>query len=101
MTDDLFDPYERLVRVRYLGRELAVPENNLLLRCFQFLEPEEVPYGDFCWNGDCRNCRLVLVRAGKTHEALACQTRVEEGDEILEAGPEVRKVLHRRERGRG
>lgn len=101
MTEDLFDPYDRLVMVRYLGHELRVPENNLLLRCFQFLEPEEVPYGDFCWNGDCRNCRLVLVRGGKQYEALACQTRVEEGDEILEAGPEVRKVLHRREARHG
>ena len=97
MTDDLYEPYARLVTVRYLGKDLHVPENNLLLRCFQFLEPEEVPYGDFCWNGDCRNCRLLLERAGRRHEALACQTRVQEGDQILEAGPEVRKAL----RGRG
>ena len=93
MTDNLFEPYDRLVTVRYLGREVRVPEKNLLLRCFQFLEPMEIPYGDFCWNGDCRNCTLTLMRDGVQIETLACQTTVREGDEIVEAGPEVRRAM--------
>ena len=34
---DLLDPYERLVGIEVLGREVRVPEKNRLLRCFQFL----------------------------------------------------------------
>ena len=96
--DDLYEPYERLVTLRYLGKELRVPENNLLLRCFQFTAPEDVPYGDFCWNGDCHNCALTLLRGGERIEALACQTPVAEGDEIVEAGPELRRTLAALER---
>jgi hypothetical protein len=35
--NDLLDPYERLVRIEVLGKSVAVPEKNRLLRCFQFL----------------------------------------------------------------
>lgn len=99
--DDLYEPYQRLVTIRYLGREIRVPENNLLLRCFQFVAPEAVPYGDFCWNGDCHNCALTLVRRGERVEALACQTLVSDGDEIVEAGPELRRTMKALERTRG
>ena len=50
-------------------------------------------YGDFCWNGDCRNCALTILRAGQRVEVLACQTIVAEGDEILDAGPELRRAM--------
>ena len=93
MTDELYEPYERLVTIRYLGRELRVPENNPLLRCLQYVAPETVSYGDFCWNGDCRNCALTLLRAGRSVEVLACQTTVAEGEEILEAGPKLLRAM--------
>lgn len=96
MTDaDIYEPYDRLVAIRVMGREAHVPENNVLLRCFQYLEPEEVPYGDFCWNGDCRNCRITLRRGEASEEVLACQTVVREGDEVLELGPELAKAMRR------
>jgi hypothetical protein len=93
MTDDLYEPYGRLVTIRYLGREMRVPENNPLLRCFQFTSPETVSYGDFCWNGDGHHCALTLLRAGRLVEALACQTTVADGDEILEAGSDLRRAM--------
>ncbi len=96
MTEsDIYEPYERLVLIRVLGRDASVPENNLLLRCFQYLEPAAVPYGDFCWNGDCLNCRISLRRDGQTQDALACQTVVREGDEVLALSPELRRVMKR------
>jgi hypothetical protein len=90
---DLFEPFERLLTLRVLGKEGRVPENNVLLRGLQYLDPDEVSYGDFCWNGDCLNCRVTLRRCAVQEEALSCQTVVREGDEIVEAGPEIRKVL--------
>lgn len=93
MDADIYEPYDRLVRIRVLGREAMVPEHNLLLRCFQFVEPENVPYGDFCWNGTCHNCSLTLRRDGAEQEVLACQTVVREGDEVVDAGREVQKAL--------
>ena len=92
-ASDIFEPYGRLVSMRILGREAKVPENNLLLRCYQYLAPQTVPYGDFCWNADCRNCAVTLLRSGRTEEVLSCQTLVQEGDEIVELGPEVEYVL--------
>ena len=46
---DIFQPYDRLVEIEILGEKYEVPENNTLLRCFQFLALENISYGDFCW----------------------------------------------------
>ena len=91
--NDLYEPYERLLPVKVLGKEAHVPENNVFLRGLQYLDPEEVSYGDFCWNGDCHNCRATLRRKGAQKEALCCQTVAREGDELVEVGPELARVL--------
>ncbi|HEX8098430.1 MAG TPA: 2Fe-2S iron-sulfur cluster-binding protein [Pyrinomonadaceae bacterium] len=83
MDSDLFDPYEKLVGIEILGRRVSVPENNPLLRCFQYLSMKTISYGDFCWNGECANCQVWYHGAGETEAedktALACRTRVSEG----------------------
>ena len=83
INSDLFDPYEKLIEVEILGHRVEVPENNRLLRCFQFLSMKTISYGDFCWNGECTNCQIWLRLEGQTEErdkpALACRTNVEEG----------------------
>ncbi len=84
MSDsDLYDPYEKLVDIEILGVRASVPENNRLLRCFQFLSMKTISYGDFCWNGECTNCQIWLHQQGETEmrdkPALACRTTVEEG----------------------
>jgi hypothetical protein len=83
VDSDLFDPYERLVEIEILGVQRSVPENNRLLRCFQFLSMKTISYGDFCWNGECTNCQIWFRRKDETEErdkpALACRTNVEEG----------------------
>ena len=83
IDSDLFEPYERLVTIQILGRHVEVPENNRLLRCFQFLSMRSISYGDFCWNGDCTNCQFwyhdekEFARDDKT--ALSCRFKVREG----------------------
>ena len=46
----LYKPFEKLVRISIVGKEFEVPEGNIMLRAFQYLAPENVPYGRFCWN---------------------------------------------------
>jgi len=84
IDSDLFEPYERLVTIEILGRRVEVPENNRLLRCFQFLSMRSISYGDFCWNGDCTNCQFwyteeddATARDDKT--ALSCRFKVRPG----------------------
>ncbi len=79
---DLLEPYEKLIGIEILGRRVDVPENNRLLRCFQFLSMQTISYGDFCWNGECENCEVRYHDAGQTERddqtALACRLKVRE-----------------------
>lgn len=80
---DLLDPYEKLIDVEIVGRTVAVPEKNRLLRCFQFLSINTISYGDFCWNGDCSNCQIWYHTKGQDEgsdrPALSCRLVCEEG----------------------
>ena len=83
IDSDLLDPYEKLIPIEILGQRVEVPENNRLLRCFQFLSLQTISYGDFCWNGDCTNCQIWYHREGQTdaddRPVLSCRTNVTEG----------------------
>ena len=80
MNSDLFDAYENLIEIEILGQRVRVPENNQLLRCFQYLSMKTISYGDFCWNGECTNCQIWYHAAGEgdaqDKPALACRTKV-------------------------
>jgi len=84
MTDpEMFQPYEKLVGIDIMGKLRMVPENNSLLRCFQFLAMESISYGDFCWNGECINCQVWLDSGGKEKAVMACRTTVVEDIKIV------------------
>ena len=89
IDSDIFEPYERLVEIEICGERRAVPENNSLLRCFQYLSMETVSYGDFCWNGDCANCQVWLEGAAKEKPVLSCRTKVREGMKIVKLSGEI------------
>jgi hypothetical protein len=91
----LFRPFSRLVPIRLLACEVQVPENNPLLRCLQYLAPEGISYGRFCWNEDCQYCRVTYDRGEgtKPRAALACKLIVEEGMRISEVTTEIRYCL--------
>ncbi len=99
----LFRPFARLVKITLLGREFEVPENNTLLRCFQYLAPEAVSYGRFCWNEECQYCRVSFEsgretsketsKETKTRAALACKLMVEDGMRIEEVTTEIKYCL--------
>ena len=90
-----FRPYEHLVKIKVLGKTVEVPEKNTVLRCFQFLSPQTVPYGRFCWNQDCQYCRIMakLPDDDQSREMLSCKFLVMAGMEISEVSPELKLCL--------
>ena len=90
MNIDIFEPFKQLVEIEILGKIRAVPENNSLLRCFQFLSLETVSYGEFCWNGDCANCRIWLENTETEKPILACRTKVQSGMKIVKMSDEIK-----------
>lgn len=86
INEDLFEPFQKLIVIEILGKKVEVPENNKLLRCFQYLSIETISFGDFCWNGDCNNCQVwYRLNDKETNErtTLACRTKVSEGMVII------------------
>ena len=88
--EDIFEPFDKLIKIEIEGNSVEVPENNNILRCFQFLSMESISFGDFCWNGDCANCQIWLDVEGAEKPALACRTRVEEGMKIVRINREIK-----------
>lgn len=93
MTEDIFEPFEKFVEIEILGETRRVPENNSLLRCFQYLSMESVSMGDFCWNGDCANCQVWLSGAAQDRPVLACRTKVCEKMKIVRMSEEIDLTL--------
>ena len=89
MTDEIFEPYERLIEIDICGKIYKVPENNSILRGLQFLDMEAISYGDFCWNGECINCQVWIKNGDKEKAVMACRTDVREGMEILRLSPDI------------
>jgi hypothetical protein len=78
--EGLFESFESLVDIEVCRKPVQVPENNKLLRCFQFIKMDRVSVGDYCWNGDCTNCQVwYQSEAGEIKAALACRMYVRPG----------------------
>ncbi|HRA39303.1 MAG TPA: hypothetical protein PK108_02015 [Pyrinomonadaceae bacterium] len=86
---DIFAPFEKLVEIEILGEKRLVPENNSLLRCFQYLSMESISYGEFCWNGDCLNCQVWLQNGDKEKAVIACRTTVKPDMRIIRMSDEI------------
>lgn len=88
---EVFRPYEKLVEITILGKTFLVPERNSLLRAFQFISPETVPYGRFCWNQECQYCKVScqLADDDQPRPILSCKFLVSEGMAVTEMAPEL------------
>jgi predicted molibdopterin-dependent oxidoreductase YjgC len=80
--EDILQRYDKLIEIEILGRRRMVPENNSLLRCFQFLSIGTISYGDFCWNGSCDNCIVSLECSTRQRSVMSCRTIVQEGMKV-------------------
>ena len=89
MESDIFEPFNRLIEIEICGERREVPDNNTLLRCFQYLSMDTISFGDFCWNGDCANCQVWLEDTAKEKPALSCRTKVQEGMKIVRLSEEI------------
>ena len=87
----LYRPYEKLIQITVRGRKFQIPENQILLRAFQYLCPDTIPYGRYCWNEECQYCRVVIRKPGaeKASQALSCKLVAEEGLEVHELADEL------------
>lgn len=88
---EVFRPYEKLVEITILGKTFLVPERNSVLRAFQFISPETIPYGRFCWNQECQFCRVdcQLPDDDRARPILSCKYMVSEGMAISNLAPEL------------
>jgi hypothetical protein len=86
-----YRPFSKLITISIRDRKFAVPENQILLRAFQYLCPETIPFGRYCWNEECQYCRVSVKRpgGGKTTQALSCKLMAEEGLEVQELSAEL------------
>jgi len=94
LGDPLYRDYEKLVEITILGKPFKVPEKNICLRAFQYVSPETIPYGRFCWNQECQLCKVAYTMAGQEGTAprpiLACKVLVAEGMQIVELSEELK-----------
>lgn len=85
LRDGLFERFEELVDIEVCHRRAKVPENNKVLRCFQYIKMDSVSVGDYCWNGECTNCQIwYQAENGEIKSALACRLYVWPGMVITE-----------------
>ncbi len=94
MGNPLFRDYEKLVEILVLGKKFQVPEKNTCLRAFQYISPETIPYGRFCWNQECQLCRVEYRMpqqpAGASRTILTCKVLVAQGMEITKLSDELK-----------
>lgn len=85
MEDDLLVQYDQLIPLRIGEVDYLVPENNNLLRCFQYLRLYPISMGGFCWSGECHTCEVSVRMApgAEPQKVLACQTTIAQGMTIL------------------
>lgn len=97
MGNPLFRDYEKLIEITVLGKQFSVPEKNICLRAFQFISPETIPYGRFCWNQECQLCRIAYTMPNQPEapprSVLACKILVAEGMQIVELSDELKWTL--------
>lgn len=86
---DILEPFEKFIEIEILGQKVKVPENNTLLRCFQYLSLDSVSRGDFCWNRDCLNCQVWIDQKGKEKGLIACRSKAESGMKIVRLHDEL------------
>jgi hypothetical protein len=91
LMSGVFRPFEKLVEITILGKTFLVPERNSVLRAFQYISVETIPYGRFCWGQECQYCRVEcqLPDDDRPRPIQSCQFMVSEGIRITKLSPEL------------
>jgi hypothetical protein len=86
---EILRPYTALVPITIEGNRVFLPNNNSLWRGMQFwgvMTGEiSIDFSLFCIAGTCKNCKSRLRLPGNPERvsALACQTQVQPGLEVV------------------
>ena len=90
-----YEPFDRTIRIKVLGRPVELPDNNTLLRGFSYLYPSQVACGKFCWNAECNNSKFFFRLPGEDVERKArmCRFKPREGMEITALSAELKYAL--------
>ena len=93
----MFRPYDKLVKITLEEQEFEVPDGNMLLRALQYLSPEDISYGKFCWNEECQYCRVTYDLGADTpvRTAISCKLMVQDGMRITEVAQEIKYCLRK------
>lgn len=92
-ANEILRPYTELLPVTIEGNRVFLPNNNSMWRGMQFwgLMTGEISidFGLFCIAGTCKNCKSRMKFPGTVDRvsALACQTQVQAGLEIVRLPP--------------
>ena len=91
----IFRPFTKLLKITVKDKIYEVPESNTLLRALQYLAPDTIAYGHFCWNEECQYCRVTYDSGPGTsaRTALSCKLMVQDGMRITEMAAEIRWCL--------
>ena len=89
MYKELFGDFGKLLKLGVMGRQIAVPEKNTLLRGFQYASPDTISYGRFCWNGTCKNCTVTVRDGQQETRSQACQTDASDGMQVVRLSREL------------
>src|SRR5258708_39690254 len=91
----VYRPFDELISIKILGKEFQVPAGNMLLRAMQYLAPENVAMGRFCWNEECQYCRVTLkpMPDSEPRQALPGKLMVQPGMEVVDVSEEVEDCL--------
>src|ERR1700753_4258968 len=84
-----------LVKITIGDKDFEVPDGNMLLRAMQYLSPEDVSYGKFCWNEECQYCRVNFDLGPETpvRTAISCKLMVQNGMRVTEVAQEIKYCL--------
>ena len=86
----IFNPFEKLIEITVCGVRFSVPENNNLLRGFQYARAGALLRGNYCWAGDCTNCIVWMNNKDGSSKSLACRTEARPGMVISALSDDLR-----------
>lgn len=95
--EGVLEPWTKKIEIEVEGDRHLVPENQDLIRIFQYLGllgRLQFWSGHYCWNATCNNCICTFREPGKTELVTrrACQTRCVEGLSVVKLPKDVRKA---------
>jgi hypothetical protein len=97
MTEPLegvLEPWSKKIQIRIGDALHSVPENQDVIRIFQYLGClEKIAFyaGHYCWNATCNNCIFTYMdpATGEPVTKRACQTRVFDGLTVVHLPKDV------------